>query len=107
MPNMADTARTWSSIGRNSIQPASVELAKGSGTCHEYQQPPGTERGTVGGLFFPDTKKNTHTHTHIRVFAENSVGLGFLYSVSNSIKSIPTHEKLLAVGKVAQMPLLT
>ena len=33
-----------------------------------------------------------------RVFAENLVGLGFLQSVS-CIKSIPTHEKLFAVGK--------
>ena len=32
------------------------------------------------------------------MFAENSVGLGFLYSVSY-IKPIPTHEKVLAVGK--------
>ena len=35
---------------------------------------------------------------HIRVFAENLFGLGFLQSVSY-IKSIPTHEKLFAVGK--------
>ena len=34
----------------------------------------------------------------IRVFAENLVGLGFLYSVSY-INPIPTHEKLFAVGK--------
>ena len=33
-----------------------------------------------------------------RVFAENLAGLGFLYSVSY-MKSIPTHEKLFAVGK--------
>ena len=31
-------------------------------------------------------------------FAENLVGLGFFYSVFY-IKLIPTHEKLLAVGK--------
>ena len=43
----------------------------------------------------------------IRVFAENSVGLGFLQSVSY-IKPIPTHEKILCCGeKVAQMPLFT
>ena len=34
----------------------------------------------------------------IRVFAENLVGLGFLYSVSY-INPIPTHEKLFAGGK--------
>ena len=33
-----------------------------------------------------------------RVFAENNVGLGFLSSVSH-IKSIPTHEKMVAVGR--------
>ena len=33
-----------------------------------------------------------------RVFAENLVGLGFLKSASY-IESIPTHEKLFAVGK--------
>ena len=32
------------------------------------------------------------------MFAETLVGLGFLWSVSY-IKSIPTHEKLFAVGK--------
>ena len=32
------------------------------------------------------------------VFAENLVGLGFLYSVSY-IKPIPTHEKIIVVGK--------
>ena len=32
------------------------------------------------------------------MFAENLVGLGFLKSVSY-IKSIPTHEKLFALGK--------
>ena len=39
---------------------------------------------------------------NIRVFAENLVGLGFLLSVSyryKYVKSIPTHEKLIAVGK--------
>ena len=36
--------------------------------------------------------------TIVGVFAENLVGIGFLYSVSY-IKSIPTHEKLFAVGK--------
>ena len=32
------------------------------------------------------------------MFAENLVGLGFLQSVS-CVKPIPTHEKILAVGK--------
>ena len=32
------------------------------------------------------------------MFAENSVGLGFLQSVSY-IKSIPTHEKIFGCGK--------
>ena len=42
-----------------------------------------------------------------RVFAENLVGLGFLQSVSY-VKSIPSREKLFAVGKKSpQMPLLT
>ena len=36
--------------------------------------------------------------SYIRVFVENLVALGFLYSVSY-IKPIPTHEKLFAVGK--------
>ena len=40
----------------------------------------------------------------MRVFAENLVGLGFLYSVSY-IKSILTHEKIFAVGKGTQTPL--
>ena len=35
---------------------------------------------------------------HYRVFAENLVGLGFLWSVSY-IKPIPTHGKMFAVGK--------
>ena len=41
----------------------------------------------------------TGEHINInRVFAENSVGLGFLYSVCY-MKPIPTHEKVFAVGK--------
>ena len=40
------------------------------------------------------------------VLADNFVGLGLLQSASYK-KSIPTHEKLFAVGKAAQMPLLT
>ena len=40
------------------------------------------------------------------VFAENLVGLGFLYSVSY-IKPIPTQEKIFAAEKVAQMSLST
>ena len=34
----------------------------------------------------------------MRVFAENLVGLGFLSSISY-IKYIPTHEKIIDVGK--------
>ena len=41
-----------------------------------------------------------------RVFADNLVGLGFLWSVSN-INPILTHEKYLLWEKVAQMPFLT
>ena len=33
-----------------------------------------------------------------RVFADNSVGLGFLSSISY-VKPIPTHKKIFAVGK--------
>ena len=52
------------------------------------------------------SRQSTNTD-YIRVFAEISVGLGFLWSVSY-IKLIPTHEQLFAVGeKVAQMPRLT
>ena len=41
-----------------------------------------------------------------RVFAENLVGLGFLYSVSY-IKAVQTHQNLFCCGekKMAQMPL--
>ena len=40
-----------------------------------------------------------------RVYAEKSIGLGIVES-DIYIKSIPTHEKTIAVGKsVAQMPL--
>ena len=50
--------------------------------------------------------KGNTIYAHNGVFAENLVGLGFLQYISYT-KPIPTHEKLFAVRKGAQMPLLT
>ena len=53
----------------------------------------------MDSLWAVDRKESDSvTSSTNRVFAENLVGLGFLYSVSY-IKSIPAHEKIFAVGK--------
>ena len=48
-----------------------------------------------------DTVACSHGFMNIGVFAENLVGLGFLWSVSYQvyINKVPTHEKRFAVGK--------
>ena len=48
-------------------------------------------------VFFPPLIHPYYTY-NTTVFAEDLIGLGFLWSFSY-IKSIPTHEKLFAVGK--------
>ena len=55
--------------------------------------------GNVGTVY-------THEDSTIAVFAENLVGLGFLYSVSY-VKSTPTHEKLFAHREVKSGPSAT